>query len=91
MLFVSGSRDALADMALLEPLVGGLGERATLHVVDGGDHALRALGSSGRPLTRLEPRQWSAAADMDEQARDLEAGCDGPLNKAACPDPSGSS
>jgi predicted alpha/beta-hydrolase family hydrolase len=48
MLFVSGSRDALAEMALLKPLVAGLGERATLHIVEGGDHGLRVLVSSGR-------------------------------------------
>ena len=41
-LFVSGSRDALADMSLLQPLAEGLGERATLHVVGGGDHGPQA-------------------------------------------------
>lgn len=38
MLFVQGSRDELADLAYMRPMVGKLGERATLHVVDGADH-----------------------------------------------------
>src|SRR5690349_11873642 len=33
MLFVSGDRDALAELDLLKPVVAGLGERATLHLV----------------------------------------------------------
>jgi predicted alpha/beta-hydrolase family hydrolase len=36
MLFVQGSRDELADLAWLRPVVGKLG--AKLHVVDGADH-----------------------------------------------------
>jgi predicted alpha/beta-hydrolase family hydrolase len=48
MLFVSGSRDALAELSLLKPLVEGIGERAMLHVIEGGDHGLRVLVSSGR-------------------------------------------
>jgi predicted alpha/beta-hydrolase family hydrolase len=38
MLFVQGSRDALAELSLLRPVVRALGPRATLHVVDGADH-----------------------------------------------------
>jgi hypothetical protein len=48
MLFVSGSRDALAELGLLKTVVEGLGERASLHVVEGGDHGLRVLVKSGR-------------------------------------------
>src|SRR5688572_19106115 len=32
MLFVSGDRDALAELDLLKPVVAGLGKRATLHL-----------------------------------------------------------
>ncbi len=42
LLFVQGSRDALADLALLRPVVRSLGTRATLHVVDGADHGFSA-------------------------------------------------
>jgi len=39
MLFVQGTRDRLAEWSLLEPLVRSL-PAATLHAVDGADHAL---------------------------------------------------
>lgn len=48
MLFLQGTRDALADLALLEPVVRHLGARATLHVVEGADHAFHVLVRSGR-------------------------------------------
>ena len=41
MLFVSGDRDALAELDLLKPVVADLGDRATLRVVDGADHSFR--------------------------------------------------
>ena len=48
MLFLQGSRDALADLRLLEPICRKLGRRAELFVVDGGDHSFHLLKSSGR-------------------------------------------
>ena len=63
MLFVSGSRDALAETALLTPLVEGLGESATLHVVDGGDHGLRVLVSSGRTNDEAKAEALDAVAE----------------------------
>lgn len=48
MLFLQGSRDALAGMDLLEPVVHGLGRRAALHVVEGADHAFHVPVRSGR-------------------------------------------
>ncbi|MEJ2237056.1 MAG: alpha/beta hydrolase [Gemmatimonadales bacterium] len=48
MLFVQGTRDHLADLDLLRPIVAGLGDRATMHVVAGGDHSFRVLKRSGR-------------------------------------------
>jgi len=48
MLFLQGTRDSLADLTLLEPVIGGLGPRATLHVVDGADHSFHVLKRSGR-------------------------------------------
>ena len=41
MLFISGPRDALAELTLLEPAVKKLGKRATLHLVDTADHGFR--------------------------------------------------
>lgn len=48
MLFVQGTRDALADLELLRPVVDRLGEMAALHVVEGGDHSFKVLKRSGR-------------------------------------------
>jgi hypothetical protein len=47
MLFLQGSRDALADLKLIEPLCRRLGKRAELYVVEGGDHSFHMLKSSG--------------------------------------------
>ncbi len=48
MLFLQGTRDKLADLDLLRPMVVGLGDRATLHVVEGADHGFSVLKRSGR-------------------------------------------
>ncbi len=48
MLFLQGSRDALADLKLLKPLCANIGKRAELFVVDGGDHSFHMLKSAGR-------------------------------------------
>ena len=48
MLFLQGDRDEFADLTLLRPVVQRLGERATLHLVEGGDHSFHVLKRSGR-------------------------------------------
>ncbi len=48
MLFLQGSRDALADLALLRPTVERLGERALLHVFADADHSFHVPAKSGR-------------------------------------------
>ena len=48
MLFLQGERDEFADLKLLKPVVKRLGERATLHLVDGGDHSFKVLKRSGK-------------------------------------------
>jgi predicted alpha/beta-hydrolase family hydrolase len=48
MLFLQGDRDEFADLQLLRPVVKRLGERAALHVVEGGDHSFKVLKRSGR-------------------------------------------
>jgi len=48
MLFLQGARDALAEVALIEPVVKRLGPPATLHLVDGADHSFHVLARSGR-------------------------------------------
>jgi len=46
MLFLSGTRDELADMDLLQPACKKLGNRATLHPLDTADHGFRTLKRS---------------------------------------------
>ncbi|MCW5702551.1 MAG: alpha/beta family hydrolase [Xanthobacteraceae bacterium] len=48
MLFLQGTRDALAELSLLEPVVKGLGRKATLQLAEGADHSFHVLKSSGR-------------------------------------------
>ena len=48
MLFLQGTRDALAELNLLKPVVKSLGSRATLHLAEGADHSFHVLKSSGR-------------------------------------------
>ena len=48
MLFLQGSRDALADLKLLKPLCARIGKRAELYVAEGGDHSFHMLKSAGR-------------------------------------------
>jgi uncharacterized protein len=48
MLFLQGDRDEFADLKLLKPVVKRLGARATLHLVEGGDHSFHVLKRSGR-------------------------------------------
>jgi predicted alpha/beta-hydrolase family hydrolase len=48
MLFLQGTRDSLAEVALIEGVVKRLGRLATLHLVDGADHSFHVLVRSGR-------------------------------------------
>lgn len=48
MLFLQGTRDDFADLALLKPLVKRLGRRATLHLFEDADHSFHVRKASGR-------------------------------------------
>src|SRR6478735_528484 len=48
MLFLQGTRDGLADLGLLKPVIDALGPKATLHEIAGGDHSFAVLKKSGR-------------------------------------------
>jgi hypothetical protein len=48
LLFLQGTRDELAPLPRLRPVVAKLGRRAKLHVVDGADHGFDVLARSGR-------------------------------------------
>ena len=48
MLFLQGTRDNLAELSLLEPVVKGLGPAASLHRVEAADHSFHVPARSGR-------------------------------------------
>lgn len=48
MLFLQGTRDSLAEMKLLEPVVLALAPSASLHAVEGADHSFHVPARSGR-------------------------------------------
>ncbi|MFS2034123.1 alpha/beta family hydrolase [Polaromonas sp. CT11-55] len=48
MLFLQGTRDSLADLDLITQTTAKLGNKASLHVVEGADHAFHVLVRSGR-------------------------------------------
>ena len=48
MLFLTGSRDEFAEMALIRTVVERLGKRATLEVIDDAVHSLHVPARSGR-------------------------------------------
>ena len=63
MLFLQGDRDEFADLTLLRPVVQRLGERATLHLVEGGDHSFHVLKRSGRTDAEVMGELVGAIAD----------------------------
>lgn len=48
LLFLQGTRDTLADLTLLTPIVQDLGDRATLQVIEDADHGFHVRKSSGK-------------------------------------------
>lgn len=48
MLFLQGTRDELADLGHLKPVIASLGAKATLREIEGGDHSFAVLKKSGR-------------------------------------------
>ena len=63
LLFLQGTRDALAEIPLIEPVVQRLGPRATLHLVEGADHSFYVLKRSGRNDADVLNEICSAFAD----------------------------
>ena len=64
MLFLQGTRDALADLGLLRPSIEALAPPTTLHVVEGGDHSFTVTKkATGRTMKEV----------MDELASTLAA------------------
>lgn len=63
MLFLQGTRDALADVTLLVPLTERLGERASLQLVQDADHSFHVPARSGRKDADVRREMLDALAD----------------------------
>ena len=63
MLFLQGTRDKLADLALLQPLCETLGTAATLQVIEGADHSFQMLKRSGISNAEILARIASLATE----------------------------
>jgi predicted alpha/beta-hydrolase family hydrolase len=48
MLFLQGTRDEFAQLDLLRAVVTGLGDRATLHLIEEGDHSFKVPKRTGK-------------------------------------------
>jgi hypothetical protein len=71
MLFLQGTRDALADLTLLRPVCAKLGSRATLHVVETADHSFHVLKSSGRTDEQVLRELAETAASWAEAIEEM--------------------
>lgn len=63
MLFLQGTRDELATLDLLQPILEYIGTRARLHIVDGADHGFHVLKRSGRSDDDVQGDICTTAAD----------------------------
>jgi hypothetical protein len=69
MLFVSGDRDALAELDLLKGVVASLGSRATLHLVEHADHSFKVAARSGRTSADAQDEALDALAKWTLERR----------------------
>ena len=67
MLFLQGTRDALADTQLLEGLVERLGNHATLDLFQDADHSFRVPRRSGRTDAEVRAEMLDAVASWLER------------------------
>jgi predicted alpha/beta-hydrolase family hydrolase len=63
MLFVQGTRDQLADLQLLQTLVGQLGARATLKLFQDADHSFHVPARTGRKDSEIMAEMSDVLAD----------------------------
>jgi predicted alpha/beta-hydrolase family hydrolase len=62
MLFLQGTKDALAELDLLQPVVAGLGPRAALELIDDADHSFHVPAKTGRRDAEVLAQILDAAA-----------------------------
>ena len=66
MLFLQGSKDEFADLALLEPMVAKLGAEATLRLLEHADHSFHVPAKSGRKDAEVLSEALDALAQWIE-------------------------
>lgn len=71
MLFIQGTRDELAELGLVRPVVERLGARATLHLLADADHSFRVPARTGRNNSDVQ----EAALDALCEWLDSLTGC----------------
>jgi predicted alpha/beta-hydrolase family hydrolase len=67
MLFLQGTRDTLADLTMLKPMVAGLGKRATLSLFDEADHSFHVPARTGRKDPEVRREMLDAFAAWAEK------------------------
>lgn len=70
MLFLQGTRDTLADLDLLRPVIADLKARAKLHVIETADHSFHVLKKSGRNDAEVLRELAETAASWMQQISD---------------------
>jgi predicted alpha/beta-hydrolase family hydrolase len=68
MLFLQGTRDELARLELLQPLIDRLGARATLKLLQDADHSFHVPARTGRKDAEVRAEMLDALATWIEQA-----------------------
>jgi predicted alpha/beta-hydrolase family hydrolase len=68
MLFLQGTRDELAKLELLQPLIDRLGARATLRLLQDADHSFHVPARTGRKDPEVRAEMLDALAAWIEQA-----------------------
>jgi len=62
MLFLQGTRDALAELKLVKQTTARIADRASLHIVEAADHAFHVLVRSGRTDAQVREELLDAMA-----------------------------
>jgi hypothetical protein len=70
MLFLQGTRDQFAGLDLMSDVCRRLGPRATLHLIDEGDHSFNVPKRTGRSFASVIDEladtmvQWASSSDL---------------------------
>ena len=69
MLFLQGTRDELASLELLQPVIKQLGARATLKLLQDADHSFHVPARTGRKDAEVRAEMLDALVTWIEQHR----------------------